>query len=266
MIRGTFVAQQFYFFRRTSPITYTFTITIRPSGDPTDRTRVFAVGVTSTILSIAGGGIANVLIRPLIDRLVAPLLERMINQMTATTADDQLKELGLRRTPSAVLNARNVVVLPSGIAIQIAVSDLLDKAITKIPRNINVTVSPTAKANVRQNYQFTVTYLDSGMPVRNATTTLHNFDAHGIHKATTKITDGNGIAEYRDVILRTHIVHQTSTNNKVIEVISPTFHVNASSDHYAFDMTLLEDFTPLKRKSSDRQEVTQDTQNIEPIV
>jgi hypothetical protein len=174
---------------------------------------------------------------------LAGMLESTVNATITSTARDDASAIGMRLTPSAVICARRVTVVPpagtppagGGVNLQLVLSDLFGPALVSAPRTLAVAVSPAPKATTSQTYTVTVTDAASGSPVPTATVTLKNYTASGSPATDAKTTDAAGRAVFT-VSLRskvTSVVVISSTNGgtereRESVTIPPTLRVDAA--------------------------------------
>jgi hypothetical protein len=193
----------FYFFVHTFTITVTATGTPAPSHDPLNPSRVLHMPVTTASLLSAASAVPG--FGMFLASAVASTLEGAINRTIASTAATTVAGMGLRLTPSAVVNARRITVVApgaggGGINLQLGVSDLFGGAIVVIPRVMAVSISPTPQANSQITYAVTATDSINGTPISNATVTLRNYDANGVLNTTTYNTDPLGRAVFPETL------------------------------------------------------------------
>jgi hypothetical protein len=219
-ITGTLLARVFYFATTTYTFTLTFTPVPVPSGDAVNRNRILGVTATAATVVIPGviAPIAAAL-APGIAGVAASMVEGAINTLIAARAATTLTSMGLLLSPTATICARKVAVLPSGVSLQLAFSDLLGAAVLPVPpvvpalKNFSVNVTPAPQEGTQQLYTVAVTDMATGVPVPQASVTLHNFDASG--NALTVgplLTNGNGQATL-NVVLRSKKVVKIVTGN-----------------------------------------------------
>jgi hypothetical protein len=227
-VTGALTARVFYFGVSTYTFTSTFTAAPAPSGDAVDRSRI--VSVTATAPTLAGvPSPASVVLAPVIAAIAAAKLEGLINSTIASMASARLGSIGMRLSPTAVICARRVAVLSTGVSLQLTLSDLFGPAVLPAPKNFAVTVTPPPRAGIQQVYTVTVRDLATGAPVPLARVTLHNLAANGNQLSIgPRTTNASGQVTF-DVELRLVRVARGSRNGRPRErdlvVATPTLTV-----------------------------------------
>ena len=151
--------------------------------------------------------------------------------------------MGRRLTSTAVICAHRVVVTASGVALQLALTDLFGPAVVAIPGTLAVSIAPAPVAGVAKNYVVTVTNAANGAVVPGASVTLQNFAANGASTSNSQITDAAGQAKFPGTILHTKRIIIIEPGNggkphREVDVLSPTLSVTAAGFN-SIDMELL---------------------------
>jgi hypothetical protein len=242
-VTGTLTIRQFGF-----PIAHTFTLTTTlvpaPSGDPANASRVLRMTPTASTLGATGiPAIIPSLLAPSVASAVASLVESGVNGLIRSTATGTLASMGRRLTSTAVICAHRVVVTASGVALQLALTDLFGPAVVAIPGTLAVSIAPAPVAGVAKNYVVTVTNAANGAVVQGASVTLQNFAANGASTSNNQMTDAAGQAKFPGTILHTKkiIIFEPGNGGKPhreVDVLSPTLSVTAAGFN-SVDMELL---------------------------
>jgi hypothetical protein len=192
-VTGTVTSQRFWFFTVTTTFTYTFTMSLTPSGDSVNRTRTIAVTVPASGL---GGNtltpLLNFLVAPFLGIVLAGFAEPALNGIIASNADTELASMGFRLSPTATVSARGIVVTPSGIAAQIAISDVFGPGVLPLPKVLAVSILPDPSTSSNVPYKIKVRNAATGMAVPGATITLKNFTQSGTSQTLTTTSDATG--------------------------------------------------------------------------
>lgn len=248
---GTVRARQFFFSVNTLPFGFSATFTITPSGDAVNTSRVLSIVASSSAVT----GLTTVLgpLAPILANMLASFLESTVNSIISTRAASAASSLGMALAPSAVISAHKITIVASsstsggGINLQLVLGSLTGMPIVAVPKNMNVTITPTPVAGVSHNYAVRVTDSVTGGPV-TAAVTLHNFTAGGNPQPANANTNSTtGVAPFPNTTLhfktvsvvvieigddgKPHHVRETDT-------ISPTLDVTAAG-YNSVDLTLL---------------------------
>jgi hypothetical protein len=164
--------------------TFTMSLALGPSGDPSETSRVLAATVAAPSPNLTVPGVPTILpgglgiglsqIAGSMASTVASMVEAQVNQMIASLAPEAAANLGQELTPTAVISAVRVAIAPSGIAMILAVGDLFGPGIVPIPGSLNADIEPAPVPHIEVDYTVTVTDAASRKPVENATVTLTN--------------------------------------------------------------------------------------------
>lgn len=191
-VTGRLSVRTFYFSVTTSTFTLSTTLTPAPSGDPEVPSRILSMTVTgpsrlSAMSAFPGLGL-------FLSSVVASQVESLVNATILARGQAAASALGWQLTPTAVISARKVTVLPSGITLQPIVGNLWGPAVVPILGTLAVSIAPQAQAGIPRSYTVTVRDAVTGNPVPMATVTLHNYDANGVAVVSTWTTDAAGQA------------------------------------------------------------------------
>lgn len=218
-VTGTFTYQAFWFFTSTATFTLTFTAAPAPSADPYDRSRILSV--TATAPTLAASGVLPVIsaaLAPTFASILASKIEVAVNSKIASDANAELKNSSLRLSPTAVICARRVAVLPSGVSLQLTASDLFGPAVLRALKDFAVAFTPPPQPDTQLVYTVTVTDLVTNAPISQANVTLRNFVGGSGGNLVAVIgpfaTNANGQVTF-DVALHSKIVIRTGGQTRV---------------------------------------------------
>ena len=115
-----------------------------------------------------------------------------------------------------------MTVLPSGINLQLLLSDLWGPAVVPTPGTLAISIAPQPRAGVAHAYTVTVTNAANAMPVAMAALTLHNYDIHGAAVSTPPATtDAAG----------THVFNVTLYSKTITVEVTSTYFDNSGKPH-----------------------------------
>ena len=195
IVTGVLTVRVFFFSVRTVAFTLTTTVTAAPSGDAETPSRVLSVSATTASLALTAGptppGLGQYL-----SQVLASVAESTVNSVIVSLGISQAAKMGFQLTPTAVFCARRVTVLPSGIALQLVLSDLWGPAIVPIPGVLAASIAPNPRLGVLETYTITVVNSATGSPVPMATVTLHDYDANGALVSVARTTNAAGQATF----------------------------------------------------------------------
>jgi hypothetical protein len=200
-VSGSLIVRYWYFSDRTVDISVTATVTPTPSNDAEVPSHVLRTPLTTSSLTAALSGVPFGL-KVFLASAVAAKFESAVNEAIAARARAFLRNRGRQLTPSAVICARSVTVVPDtspsggGVNLQLTVSDLFGPGTVPIPGALTVTISPTPQAAVPRTYTVTVKDAATGSPVPMATVRLRNYAANGAWANETRTTDAAGQAVF----------------------------------------------------------------------
>jgi hypothetical protein len=193
-VTGFFNFQVYYFFTDTITFTATIPVTIAPSGDASQPSRILSVTTGTITLSIFTTGPSPTLAllglirslrgpvaEALIQSQIGAALESVINGKIDSLVTSVMASKGWLRSPTGVVSARNVVITSSGVRLELVLADLFGPAFSPIPTGgLHAQVSPAPQAGGQRLYTVTVTNTATGMPVNQANVTLLNYTTGGI--------------------------------------------------------------------------------------
>jgi len=240
-VTGSLAVRVFYFWVRTYDLSLTVTVAPAPSNDAEAPSRIVRTPLTASSLVAAFSSLPNGL-GAVLASTIAGMLESVVNETIVGRARFEVSAKGMRLTPTAVICARDVTVIPptaggsgGGVNLQLAVSDLFGRALEPVARTLAVAISPTPKATTVQAYTVTVTDAANGSPVPGATVTLRNYAVNGAVAWATQTTDPAGRAGFTVALRKkvTSVVVITSTNGPIERerestTVSPVLTVNAA--------------------------------------
>jgi hypothetical protein len=197
-VTGTLTARVWYFWIRVYTFVATFVVVPASSGDADVPGRILSIRATAPTLVATGvPGFIAARLAPAIAGVAASHLESTLNTTITSMVNSSLGSLGRRLTPTAVICAQHVGVVPSaGIVLQLIISDLFDVGTVPLAKIFAVAVTPHPQPGPALAYMAKVTDAATHAAVPHANVTLHNFAANG-----DSIIDGP---------------HQTNANGQVM--------------------------------------------------
>jgi hypothetical protein len=153
-LTGTLKVQHWGPWSTTSSFYFAMSVKPTASGDPVATSRIFAMPLVAPNPSLGISGVPGIILGPIANWLAsmaASMIEGMINQSAASQVPPALANLPAplqpsMLTPTAVVSAVNVVILPSGIDLVIAIGDLFGPGLVPIPGNLTATMEPAGQA------------------------------------------------------------------------------------------------------------------------
>ena len=202
-IVGTVAFRQFLFATST-PFTAAIALSIAPSGDAQDRSRIFKVGVLTAALNpgviTPGVNFILSLLTPIVAQFASGEIEKALNGLIATAASDAVKATDPSATlaPEAAVCALSVAATTSELALRMVVSNPLGPTmLRRVAPNIGtmqVAISPAPIRDASRTYVFRVTDAATGAAIPGARVDVVTGNATGNRMARTASTGPNGEA------------------------------------------------------------------------
>jgi hypothetical protein len=174
---GTLAFRQFFFETATS-FTANVALTIAPSGDVVDRSRIFFIDVLSSSLNpgviTPGMNLVLSILGPIVAKIASGEIEKFVNAEIDKEARKAVTQLDASASisPAAALCAHLVTVTPGTLAIEIVLSNPLGPALVRpIPDTspaFSVSVTPTPIENASRTYTVHVTDAATGASIEGA--------------------------------------------------------------------------------------------------
>jgi hypothetical protein len=210
---GSIDIKFFDVYDQNSGFTLTCNFTVAPSGDASDTSRIVKVtaSVSSTDLIIDTMLLlppAALVISNFLAAAIASKLENWLNERIVELTSDNLAQLQLQLTGTAVISAGRFIINSKGLNITLVAGDLFGPGVEPIPipKYISIEVTPQWNCGVTENYTITVRDSADRSPIPCALVSLtygeggsESFKRHGT-------TDANGRTEFRDLALQDWVI------------------------------------------------------------
>ncbi len=204
-VTGTLLFWSF-FFKETIAFTLTVDMTIGPSHDPSDGSRVLAF--TPGQVTVTGLGLVNFTadaVGSILAGTVISLLEARANGMIAPAVSSQLAQvLELQPTATAVLSAVKVTLKADSTSMTVSIGDLFGPGTEPIPGNLNVTINPSPRYDVAVDYTVTVTKASDDSAVAGAQVVIAG--PASSDNPPPQETNNSGTTTFRGVTLKAETV------------------------------------------------------------
>jgi hypothetical protein len=202
---GTLFFRQF-FFSTSTPFTANIALSVAPSGDVVDKSRIFSIRVAGAGLNpgviTPGMNLVLSILAPIVAQFAAGEIEKLVNAEIDKEARKAVTQLDASASISsaAALCAHLVTITPGTLAIEILLSNPLGPALFRpVPvaatGEFSVSVTPAPLEGSSRAYTIRVADTATGAGVEGAALEIATFSSTGAPQSIRAITVSGGTAQ-----------------------------------------------------------------------
>ncbi|MCI0590071.1 MAG: hypothetical protein L0Y67_00435 [Gammaproteobacteria bacterium] len=222
------------FFQTATPFTANVVLTVAPSGDVVDRSRIFSIDVLSSSLNpgVITPGINLVLsiLAPIVAKIASGEIEKFVNSEIDKEARKAVAQVDTSASiaPGAALCAQLVTVTPGTLAIEIVLSNPLGPALVRpspnTTREFSVSIAPAPIEGTSRTYAIHVTDAATGAGVEGANVEIATVSSTGARQSIRSTSPTGGTAQLTATLrfARVRIGGGTGTT----ELVAPTLTIS----------------------------------------
>ena len=196
-VAGTLSFLQF-FFPTSTPFTATIMLTVAPSGDVVDKSRIFSISVVASGLNpgviTPGMNLVLSILAPIVAQFASGEMEKFVNSEIDKEARKAVTQVDASASisPAAAICAHLVTITPGTLAVEIVLSNPLGPALVRPSANssgqLAVSITPAPVEGSSRNYTVHVTDAVTGAAVDGATLGIATFSSSGVPQSVRGIT------------------------------------------------------------------------------